>query len=134
MRGCQATTTYAGIGTLWAASFLPALRRALPAATKRMMHSAFFMANVQAALGISTLLYLVPVPLAACHQAGAVALLTTMLHLLLTIRKPSAAARVWRQSRAAAVLAKPVQPAVVPKIPAVPQAAKVEGVTATASA
>jgi cytochrome c oxidase assembly protein subunit 15 len=96
-----------GIATLWALSMVrPALRHALPKATKRMLHSAFFMANVQVALGVSTLVYLVPVPLAACHQAGAVALLTTMLHLLLTLRNPAQAARVWRQAAQAAATAR----------------------------
>jgi cytochrome c oxidase assembly protein subunit 15 len=68
---------------------------------KRMVKSAFLMANIQVALGISTLLYLVPVPLAALHQAGSVALLTTMIHLLLSLRRPAVAARLWRQANAA---------------------------------
>jgi cytochrome c oxidase assembly protein subunit 15 len=58
--------------------------------------AAFAMANVQVALGISTLLYLVPVPLAAAHQAGSVMLLSAMVHLLITMRRPGAAARAWR--------------------------------------
>ena len=36
---------------------------------------------VQVALGISTLIYMVPVPLAAAHQAGSLALLTGVLVL-----------------------------------------------------
>jgi heme a synthase len=36
---------------------------------------------LQVALGISTLIYLVPVPLAAAHQAGSLALLTGALVL-----------------------------------------------------
>jgi heme a synthase len=67
-----------------------------------MAASVFGMANIQLTLGISTLLYLVPTPLAAMHQAGAVALLTTALHLALTLRRPSAAAKAWRAARAAA--------------------------------
>jgi len=55
------------------------------------------MVNVQVLLGISTLLYLVPVPLAAAHQAGSVALLSTMVFLVGSLRKPGAAARAWRQ-------------------------------------
>jgi cytochrome c oxidase assembly protein subunit 15 len=122
----QAVSTYLGIGTLWASTMLrPALRAALPKATARMLHSAFFMANVQVALGISTLLYLVPVPLAACHQAGSVMLLTTMLHLLLTMRAPSGAARAWRQAmgRAPAAPAKaaPRPATVIPKMPKLPR-------------
>ncbi|KAH9037696.1 hypothetical protein EDB84DRAFT_1560528 [Lactarius hengduanensis] len=53
------------------------------------------------ALGISTLLYLVPVPLAATHQAGSVALLSAVLHVLLALRRPGAAARAWRQANLA---------------------------------
>ncbi len=56
------------------------------------------MANIQVLLGITTLLYLVPVPLAAGHQAGSVLLFTMMLHLLVSLRKPGAAARVWQQA------------------------------------
>src|SRR6266702_3997710 len=54
-----------------------------------------------AALGISTLLYLVPVPLAATHQAGSVALLLDVLHVLLALRRPAATARAWRQANLA---------------------------------
>lgn len=59
------------------------------------------MANIQVILGISTLLYLVPVPLAAAHQAGSVALLTAMVHLLIALRRPGAAAVAWRRANAA---------------------------------
>jgi hypothetical protein len=69
------------------------------------------MANVQVALGISTLLYLVPVPLAACHQAGSVALLTTMLHVLLTMRFPGVAARAARRASASASAGSPMMAA-----------------------
>lgn len=64
------------------------------------MTAAFAMANVQVLLGISTLLYLVPIPLAAAHQAGSVMLLSAMLHVLITLRTPGHAARIWRQSLA----------------------------------
>jgi cytochrome c oxidase assembly protein subunit 15 len=46
------------------------------------------MAALQAALGISTLLLVVPVPLAAAHQAGAVALLTLALATAHAAREP----------------------------------------------
>jgi cytochrome c oxidase assembly protein subunit 15 len=42
-------------------------------------HAVLIVALVQAGLGIATLLLYVPIPLAALHQAGAVALLTTAL-------------------------------------------------------
>jgi len=63
--------------------------------------AAFAMANIQVALGITTLLYLVPVPLAAAHQAGSVMLLSAMVHLLITLRRPSAAAKAWRALKTA---------------------------------
>jgi len=98
---CLAITTYVSTGLLFASSLNPAMKAALPPMAKAMAKSAFLMANVQVALGISTLLYLVPVPLAALHQAGSVALLTTMIHLLLSLRRPAVAARLWRQANLA---------------------------------
>ena len=83
---------------MFAAARRPALKTVLPPLTLRMVTSAFAMANVQVLLGISTLLYLVPVPLAALHQAGSVALLTTLVHLVVSLRRPGAAARAWRQA------------------------------------
>ena len=97
----QAVTTYVATGLLFASSLNPRTKAALTPMAKRMVKSAFLMANVQVALGISTLLYLVPIPLAALHQAGSVALLTTMIHLLLSLRRPAAAARLWRQANLA---------------------------------
>jgi heme a synthase len=93
----QAMTTYTCTGLLFAATRFPSLRKALPPATRRMAAGVFGMANIQVLLGISTLLYLVPVPLAAAHQAGSVALLTTAVHTLLTLRRPGRSAQYWRQ-------------------------------------
>lgn len=72
------------------------MKAALPQIARTTAAVAFGMANIQLLLGISTLLYLVPVPLAAAHQAGSVALLSAVIHLLLTLRRPGAAARAWR--------------------------------------
>ncbi|GJE84740.1 COX15-CtaA-domain-containing protein [Phanerochaete sordida] len=95
---CLAITTYVCTTLLFLATRRPALRATLPPLTRKMATSAFAMANVQVLLGISTLLYLVPVPLAALHQAGSVALLTTLVHLVVSLRRPGTAARVWRQA------------------------------------
>ncbi|KAH9907128.1 cytochrome oxidase assembly protein-domain-containing protein [Fomitopsis serialis] len=103
---CLAITTYTATTALYALSRSSAYKAILPPLVKRMMVSAFAMANVQVLLGISTLLYLVPVPLAAAHQAGSVLLLTTMVQLLVSLRKPGAAARAWRQALFAAKGAK----------------------------
>ncbi|KAI0734924.1 COX15-CtaA-domain-containing protein [Fomitopsis betulina] len=98
---CLAITTYTATSLLYALSRSSAYKAVLPPLVKRMMVSAFAMANVQVLLGVCTLLYLVPVPLAAAHQAGSVMLLTTMVQLLIALRRPGAAARVWRQALSA---------------------------------
>lgn len=46
---------------------------------------------MQVTLGITTLLYLVPVPLAATHQAGSVVVLTCIMGLMGSLRKPGRA-------------------------------------------
>src|SRR5262245_30163970 len=65
-----AMTTVALVLTLWLR------RRGLAPAAARPIHALAAMALLQAGLGISTLLLQVPIPLAAAHQAGAVALWT----------------------------------------------------------
>ena len=96
-----AMTTYLATALLFASSRRAAVRAALPPLAVRATAVAFAMVNVQATLGISTLLYLVPVPLAATHQAGSVALLSAVLHVLLALRRSGAAARAWRQANLA---------------------------------
>ncbi|KAJ7122743.1 electron transfer protein 1 [Mycena epipterygia] len=91
-----ATTTYTGMALLFAQTFRPAWRAMIPPMAITSARAAFAMANVQVLLGISTLIYLVPVPLAAAHQAGSILLLSAMLQLLITLRRPSTAARAWR--------------------------------------
>ncbi|KAJ6539046.1 cytochrome oxidase assembly protein-domain-containing protein [Mycena capillaripes] len=91
-----ATTTYTGMALLFAQTFRPAWRAMLPPLAVMSARAAFAMANVQVLLGISTLIYLVPVPLAAAHQGGSILLLSAMLQLLIAMRRPSAAARAWR--------------------------------------
>lgn len=51
------------------------------AIARRIMHAMTVMAMVQITLGISTLLLMVPIPLASLHQAGAVVLFTLTLIL-----------------------------------------------------
>jgi cytochrome c oxidase assembly protein subunit 15 len=102
----KATTTYFSTAFLYARTFSPALKAALPPFARMATTAAFVMANLQVALGISTLLYLVPVPLAAAHQAGSVMLLSAMVHILITLRRPGAAATAWRQFLASSKKAK----------------------------
>lgn len=97
-----ATSAYVASGALYLLARRPALRAVLPPSTLRVAAGAFGVANIQVLLGISTLLYLVPVHLAATHQAGSVALLSMMIVLALTLRKPGVAARLWRQRMLAA--------------------------------
>ncbi|KAI0291927.1 cytochrome oxidase assembly protein-domain-containing protein [Multifurca ochricompacta] len=96
-----AMTTYLSTALLFASSRRASFRAALPHSAVRATAFLFAMANVQVVLGISTLLYLVPVPLAASHQVGSVALLSAALHVLLALRRPGAAARAWRQANLA---------------------------------
>ncbi|KIM83871.1 hypothetical protein PILCRDRAFT_818879 [Piloderma croceum F 1598] len=93
-----AVTTYFSTGLLYMQTFRPSLRAVLPPLTRAAATAAFAMVNVQVLLGISTLLYLVPVPIAAAHQAGSVVLLSTMVYLLTTLRRPGMAARAWREA------------------------------------
>jgi len=93
-----AMTTYGSTIALYLSTWRPSLRAALPLAVRRLALTAFGLANVQVLLGISTLLYLVPVPLAAAHQAGSIALLSSLVALLISVRRPSMTARVWRNS------------------------------------
>jgi cytochrome c oxidase assembly protein subunit 15 len=70
-----AETSWCAIALLW----LGGLRARLAPALRLPLHALFFFACLQVALGISTLLLVVPLPLAVAHQAGALCLLTAAL-------------------------------------------------------
>ncbi len=70
-----ATATVIAISAFW----LAMRGRTRSAGTRHALDLLLGMAFLQAGLGISTLLLVVPIPLAALHQAGAVALLTAAL-------------------------------------------------------
>ncbi|OWP01610.1 cytochrome c oxidase assembly protein cox [Marssonina coronariae] len=90
-----ATTTFTAVLALWGYSrFGKSVKQALPTAAKRGMAAVLGLVCMQAALGISTLIYLVPVPLAAAHQAGSLALLTGVLVLGNRVWVPRALMRV----------------------------------------
>jgi len=55
------------------------LNQQLPDRTRIALHCLLAAVILQVTLGITTLLFIVPVPLAASHQAGALVLLTAML-------------------------------------------------------
>jgi cytochrome c oxidase assembly protein subunit 15 len=77
-----AAATLSTIFVLWAAG----LRADLPKPARKALHTLLAIAVVQAALGIATLLLVVPIPLAAAHQAGAVLLLTAAIVFRHTLR------------------------------------------------
>jgi cytochrome c oxidase assembly protein subunit 15 len=72
-----AMTTVGSAIVLW----LAGRSGSLPAPVRRALHMLLAIALLQLLLGISTLLLVVPIPLAAAHQAGAVLLLTAGLVL-----------------------------------------------------
>jgi cytochrome c oxidase assembly protein subunit 15 len=81
-----AVTAFAAIAALWAAG----RRSALPRPAGLALHCLLAVAVLQVTLGISTLLLVVPIPLAAAHQATAVLLLTMAVVLRHTLRGPAA--------------------------------------------
>lgn len=70
----------------------------VPKAAMKSMHNVAMMVSLQATLGMFTLIYLVPVPLAAAHQAGALLLLTTCLAFCARLAKPSPAVAKYVKS------------------------------------
>ena len=79
-----AMATFVAITALW----IGAQRTSLPRSQRLWLHATALAALVQVALGISTLLLRVPVPLAALHQAGAMVLLTVLVGLVHAARYP----------------------------------------------
>lgn len=77
-----AMTTFASVLALWAAG----LRRNLRSRARIALWVLLGAAALQVALGVSTLLLVVPIPLAAAHQAGAVLLLSAAIMLRHTLR------------------------------------------------
>jgi cytochrome c oxidase assembly protein subunit 15 len=79
-----ATITATAVLVFWIAG----MRARLPQQTRLALHALLAAAALQFTLGLSTLLLVVPIPLAAAHQAGAVMLLTAALVLRHTLRIP----------------------------------------------
>lgn len=78
-----ATTTYATITAL----FIYAKTQNLPRPVNKAINYVYGMANVQVLLGVATLLYYVPTPVAATHQAGSLALLSLILRLMHVMKR-----------------------------------------------
>ncbi|QSZ36217.1 hypothetical protein DSL72_007343 [Monilinia vaccinii-corymbosi] len=93
-----ATTSFTAILALWAYSrFNPRVKAALPTPVAKGMLGVVHLLMMQVTLGISTLIYLVPISLASAHQAGSLALLTGVVVL---------GSRVWIPKRTMAILRK----------------------------
>jgi cytochrome c oxidase assembly protein subunit 15 len=82
-----AISSFCAIAAFW----LAARGKCLPRSLKAPLNALMLVACLQVALGISTLLFMVPVPLAAAHQAGAVLLFTCALLTLHGLREPRGA-------------------------------------------
>lgn len=80
-----ATTTLISIVSFWWA----AKRIEIHPAIRSLIGSTAGMVTLQVTLGVSTLLSNVPVSLASGHQAGALSLMTLMILVMHTLRKPS---------------------------------------------
>lgn len=93
-----ATTTFSLILALFAYSRLsPRVRAALTKPARAGTMGVLHLAILQVALGISTLVYIVPTHLAATHQAGSLALLTGTIVLGSRVWVPRYAARVAKR-------------------------------------
>ena len=103
-----ATTTFTSVMGLWAYTKLsPSLKAIMPIACRKGMHGVVGFVFLQVALGISTLIYLVPLPLASAHQAGSLALLSWVLVLGSRTWIPTRASRLVAQ-KLAAIRTKPL--------------------------
>ncbi len=78
-----AMTTSAAVLLLWLAGW----RAALPRPACVALHALVAVTVMQFVLGVATLLFVVPIPLAAAHQAGAVLLLTAAIVLRHRLRR-----------------------------------------------
>jgi len=79
-----AMATAAAVLLLWTTG----QRSSLPSSARVALSAVLGAAALQVMLGISTLLLVVPIPLAAAHQAGAVLLLTMTIVFRHTLREP----------------------------------------------
>lgn len=124
-----ATTTFTSVMALWAYTRLsPTVKKLLPVASRKGMHGVVGFVFLQVTLGISTLIYLVPLPLASAHQAGSLALLSYVIIL---------GSRTWIPRRVSRLLADRLRamgcPTRAQKLPRaskhIPQPKKIQGVS-----
>ena len=113
-----ATTTFTAVLALFAyARMYPKMKTLIPRESSKAVHGVLGFALLQVTLGITTLLYLVPLPLASAHQAGSLALLSYVFIL---------GSRTWLPNRRVmSLLAKQFQHAKSMPRPIVLQGARV---------
>jgi cytochrome c oxidase assembly protein subunit 15 len=75
-------TTTVAVCAVWAMS----RRLKLPPQARAASNALLGVVALQVTLGITTLLYFVPVPLAAAHQSGSLLLLSTALWLVQALK------------------------------------------------
>ncbi|KAH6842796.1 cytochrome oxidase assembly protein-domain-containing protein [Chaetomium sp. MPI-CAGE-AT-0009] len=85
-----ATTTFTAVVALFAYSRTGRIKAAMPKDVRKGVTGLLHLALLQVTLGITTLMYMVPIPLAAAHQAGALGLLTMALVAGHRLRVPKA--------------------------------------------
>lgn len=83
-----AITTFTSIVSLFLYVRRPSVKPHLPPTAYRLIKGTMHMSVLQVALGISTLVYMVPIHLAATHQAGSLVLLTLALASGASLRRP----------------------------------------------
>lgn len=110
----QAIHRYLGLTTLASMvvffRYTKRVRALLPSAVPRFAIGAVHMTAIQALLGITTLMYMVPLPLASMHQGGSVVVLTLMTCVLALLRKPGAALQTLHRARQHAATHTPTRP------------------------
>lgn len=92
-----AVTTFCSVLALFAYTRTGRVAAILPRNAKKGAMGLVHLVTMQAALGISTLIYLVPIPLAAAHQAGSLAVLTGALVLAHRLHVPRPTVRLLEQ-------------------------------------
>lgn len=93
-----AMTTFTAVLALFAYSRTGRVQAAMPPNVRKGVLGLVHLVSLQVALGITTLIYIVPIHLAATHQAGALALLSGALVLGQRLRIPkNTVALVQRQ-------------------------------------
>lgn len=85
-----ATTTFTAVVALFIYARTGKVKGAMPRNVRKGVTGLLHLALTQVTLGITTLMYMVPISLAAAHQAGALALLTGALVVGHRLRVPKA--------------------------------------------